>query len=44
MESGFFASLRLASAMDRRNQAEFPEEVGFGLSLEEQVKLEQLRA
>lgn len=34
-----YSSVRLASTMDRSNQAKFPEEVGFGLGLEEQVKL-----
>lgn len=34
-----YSSVRLASTMDRSKEAKFPEEVGFGLGLEEQVKL-----
>lgn len=34
-----YSHVRLASNIDRSNQGEFPEEVVFGLGLEEQVNL-----
>lgn len=40
MYSGkWFASVRLASTIDRSNQVKFPEQVGAELDLEEHVKV-----